>query len=146
MYDQLDPSFVMYWITNIAELLEIFMPEQKHFFSYWIGRNNGSSSGRNTKGSSLKPNNFIFLDGGGLKRKYHYIANFSKSTWFKISIFSSFSQHLPYGNNNMPIRILTFSCASPRQHYPKLKFLKWGSESSAWKQKPQKQVSRFLRE
>lgn len=35
--------------------------------SYWIGRSNGSSSGMNTNGSSLNPNSFIFLDGGGLR-------------------------------------------------------------------------------
>jgi hypothetical protein len=36
---------------------------------YSIGGNKGSSSGMNTNGSSLNPNNFIFFDGGGLRRE-----------------------------------------------------------------------------
>lgn len=37
--------------------------------AHWIGGKTGSSSVRNTKGSSLKPKSFIFFEGGGLQQR-----------------------------------------------------------------------------
>lgn len=42
--------------------------------THWMGGKMGSSSVRNTKGSSLKPKSFIFFGGGGLEQKEHFMS------------------------------------------------------------------------
>lgn len=41
--------------------------------AHWMGWKTGSSSVRNTKGSSLKPKSFIFFEGGGLEESAELI-------------------------------------------------------------------------
>lgn len=42
--------------------------------THWMGGKMGSSSVRNTKGSSLKPKSFIFFGGGGLEQTEHFMS------------------------------------------------------------------------
>lgn len=115
MYDQVDPSCVINYIINIPILFVILPQKQKHFFlldrfEQWI------IFREKHKRIFFKTKHLHFFRWRWSKKQIPF-SILAKSNQFRISIFSSFSQHLPYDNSSMPNLILTFSCTSVRQHY-----------------------------